>query len=347
MNGSVKLLTKLVAIPSPSGDEEKACRHLADVLPSIGWERAEIDEVGNVVAFRGSGERELVLLGHIDTVPGGPLCALKGDCLWGRGSVDAKGPLCAFAIAGGNVPVSAGWRVTLVAAVGEETDSRGARHRIPRHAPEACIVGEPSGADGVTIGYRGCIRLVLSAEDGGAHRSGSEGPITATVRAASDLLTLVDVADSPGLPIIRRPSKAVVSMFGEEWGRRTGRVELDLRLPEGCDPQDWLSAAASAAERRGVSIGVLAAIPPHVEDKDNAAARALRLSIRRNGLAPRILAKGGTADFNLAAAWKCPMAAYGPGDSRLDHTDEEHLPLSEYETSIAVLSSALPLLMKM
>jgi len=35
------------------------------------------------------------------------------------------------------------------------------------------------------------------------------------------------------------------------------------------------------------------------------------------------------------------MFAYGPGDSRLDHTEAEHIKISEYLTSIEVYAQAL------
>jgi LysW-gamma-L-lysine carboxypeptidase len=43
----------------------------------------------------------------------------------------------------------------------------------------------------------------------------------------------------------------------------------------------------------------------------------------------------------LAPAWGCPMVAYGPGDSRYDHTPMERLSLSDYERSIRVLEGVL------
>jgi LysW-gamma-L-lysine carboxypeptidase len=58
------------------------------------------------------------------------------------------------------------------------------------------------------------------------------------------------------------------------------------------------------------------------------------------------LVKGGTADFNLAAAWRCPMAAYGPGNSKLDHTDEERISVGEYLASASILKNALEIFMK-
>lgn len=335
------ILSRLVSIPSTSGREEAACTYLAGVLPSLGWESVKIDGAGSVVASRGNGPRELVLLGHIDTVPGGPEHRLEGDTLWGRGTVDAKGPLCAFAVAGGRTPLTESWTITLVAATGEETDSRGALHSIPRHSPAACIIGEPSGTDGVTIGYRGSLRTALTASDCGAHRSGDPGPITAVLRCAGDILDFVDGQDDPGAPVIGRPSGAVVSMEGVEKGERYGRADLDIRLPEGSSPEWWMECLRPAAARRGVSISFSGATPPHVVDKNNPVARALRLAIRKSGRTPRVLAKGGTADFNLAAVWNCPMAAYGPGDSKLDHTEDERISLADFQSSLSILDKAL------
>ncbi len=64
-----------------------------------------MDEAGNAVGEIGAPDaaRTIVLLGHIDTVPGNiPVrieAAPAGDVLFGRGSVDAKGPLATFVAA--------------------------------------------------------------------------------------------------------------------------------------------------------------------------------------------------------------------------------------------------------
>ncbi|RPI03454.1 MAG: acetyl-lysine deacetylase, partial [Zetaproteobacteria bacterium] len=43
----------------------------------------------------------------------------------------------------------------------------------------------------------------------------------------------------------------------------------------------------------------------------------------------------------VGPAWRCPIVAYGPGDSRLDHTPDEHLDLDEYRRAIAILTRTL------
>ncbi|MDR2137891.1 MAG: M20/M25/M40 family metallo-hydrolase [Synergistaceae bacterium] len=348
-----ELLIRLVEIPSVTRDEGAACRYLARVLVSeapgatlFGWEDVRLDEVGNVIAKRGAGDREIVLMGHIDTVPGGPSFRVDGDVLWGRGSVDAKGPLCTFAVAGGAAQIPEGWRLTLIAAVGEEGDSRGARHVLPFHRPAACVIGEPSGTAGITVGYRGYLRLQVHARDGGAHRSGDSGPITACLMAASDIRREVERRDDASKPVIERPSGAVIAMRGKEEGERAGCVDLDVRLPLGAAPDRWGKDFIEAGERRGVAVEAFSSMPAHLVDKNDPLVRALRLAVREAGLAPRLLAKGGTADFNLAAAWNCPLAAYGPGDSKLDHTAEERIDLNEYLQAVAILKNALEGFMK-
>ncbi len=57
---------------------------------------------------------------------------------------------------------------------------------------------------------------------------------------------------------------------------------------------------------------------------------------------PRFLYKTGTADMNVVGPrWNCPILAYGPGDSALDHTPDEHIDLDEYLQAIDVLTRVL------
>jgi LysW-gamma-L-lysine carboxypeptidase len=220
---SARLLADLVAIPSPTGQEEAAARMLKDSLPRFGWDASHLDGCGNVVASRGFGDSELILMGHIDTVMGGPKVVIEEDRIQGRGSVDAKGPCCAMAAAGGVIPIPPGWRVTFVGAVGEEIDSRGSRFRMPLHSPAACVIGEPTGSDGVALSYRGRVFFIFESEDGGAHRSGSPGPMTDAVLATA---SLVDISKN-----MTGYTASVVEMEGREAGTRYGRIAVDLRLP--------------------------------------------------------------------------------------------------------------------
>lgn len=63
-------LIGLVSQYSPSGSERRAVEWLVERMKSLGYDDAFIDEAGNAVGVMGSGEKQVVLLGHIDTVVG-------------------------------------------------------------------------------------------------------------------------------------------------------------------------------------------------------------------------------------------------------------------------------------
>ena len=63
-------LIGLVSQYSPSGQERGAVEWLVARMKSLGYDNAFIDDAGNAVGVMGQGTRQVVLLGHIDTVPG-------------------------------------------------------------------------------------------------------------------------------------------------------------------------------------------------------------------------------------------------------------------------------------
>jgi LysW-gamma-L-lysine carboxypeptidase len=155
------------------------------------------------------------------------------------------------------------------------------------------------------------------------------------------VLDWVEARDIPEKSVIHRPSGAVLSMKGEEGEGRFGEVFLDVRLPLGADPAEWGAAMLEVGTSRGVSGEILETLGAHMTTKADPLVRALRVALRQQGHEPKLLAKGGTADLNHAAAWNCPLVAYGPGDSRLDHTAEEHISLEEYARSVLLLEEGL------
>src|SRR5262249_22657075 len=122
----IALLEGLVSIYSPTGQEAEAVHYLVDQMAAAGL-RASVDAAANAVGEVGARRQTIILLGHIDTVPGLIPVRREGEILYGRGSVDAKGPLAAFVAAAGRAASQLnGWRVIVIGAVGEESDSRGA-----------------------------------------------------------------------------------------------------------------------------------------------------------------------------------------------------------------------------
>ena len=148
-------LIGLVSQYSPSGQERGAVDWLAARMMSLGFTDSFIDGAGNAVGVMGSGPKQVVLLGHIDTVPGKIKVEEVDDLLYGRGSVDAKGPLACFVDAVARVGIKEDWQFVVIGAVEEERDSDGARFIVDKYKPDFAIIGEPNQWNRVALGYKG------------------------------------------------------------------------------------------------------------------------------------------------------------------------------------------------
>ena len=173
-----QILYDLVSTPSVSGDEGAAAEVFVRHATALGFD-AQIDRVGNAIADRAASAHEdvihIALLGHIDTVSGYIRVTVEEGILYGRGSVDAKGPLAAMLVAASRAEIPGNVRLTVAAAVGEEAaGSVGARSLAPRWSPDACIIGEPSGSAGVTLGYKGRLLMTARATCPNTHSAGQQ-----------------------------------------------------------------------------------------------------------------------------------------------------------------------------
>jgi LysW-gamma-L-lysine carboxypeptidase len=127
-------------------------------------------------------------------------------------------------------------------------------------------------------------------------------------------------------------------------------IEIDIRIPPGLQAGELTEDIRQFARRYGeghqgvrLQIDVKDQSEAFLGDDDSIAVRAFRWAIRKmTGEQVALVKKTGTSDMNLfAKSYSIPMVAYGPGDSSLDHAENEHVSLSEYLTSIEVLASAI------
>jgi len=340
------LVGGLVAIPSVSRQESDAVEWLVARMRERGF-RASVDEAGNAVGEIGDGARHIVLLGHIDTVPGEIPVRLEDGELVGRGAVDAKGPLAAF-VAAATEPV-AGLTVTVVGAVEEESPtSKGARYRATLAAPDWCVIGEPSGWDGVTVAYKG--RLVLGvtlARD--ARHGASPGPTIAEEALA--LWARIRDAAVARTADARPFARLDCRLEGMHAAAGDGLVEradlrIGYRIPPGIATDELETAARAIADAHDgdaeATVERIASEEPARAARTTPVATAFARAIASVGGQTTYKEKSGTSDMNvLLPAWRCPMVAYGPGDAQYDHTPIERLALADYARSIAVLRDVL------
>ena len=342
---AIGILHDLVSIPSLSGEEGALANRLVGHMRAMGLD-AHIDEVGNAVGTRGGthgDSRDIVLLGHMDTVPGDIPVRVEGDLLHGRGTVDAKGPLATMLLAAAIASIPPDVRLVVVGAVEEEAaSSRGARHIARQFQPRACIIGEPSGFDGVTLGYKGRLIAELTVTRESCHSAGPAGTVAEV--AADWWIALRDLARrrSEGRSrVFEQIQASLRSCESHSDGLHdTARAVVGFRLPPGIDPHAFEQDCrdlTSEGELRFASHE-----HAHLTDRAASIVRHFTSAIREAGAEPRPRVKTGTSDMNVVApVWNCPIVAYGPGDSALDHTPHEHIPLSEYLRAIGVLRAAI------
>ena len=183
MNASPTLALACELIRRPSVTPEDAgCQALiAERLAPLGFrtEPMPFADVDNLWARRGSDGPLLVLLGHTDVVPTGPLGewssppfepTVRDGCLYGRGAADMKGSVAAMVTAlerfVGRRPAHDGSVALLVTSDEEGPSVNGVRRVMETLGGRGeridwCLVGEPSSTDRlgdtVKIGRRGSL----------------------------------------------------------------------------------------------------------------------------------------------------------------------------------------------
>ncbi len=360
------LLLELVKRYSPSMHEAPAVQYLVRWMSERGFE-AYADGAGNAFGIRGAtnAPHTLILLGHIDTFPGDiPVRVEKtgspepteaqpidlashpfpdlsaGYALYGRGSVDAKGSLCTFAEAAAQATLPEGWRVIVAGCVEEEIASgKGSSYVSEHFTPDYCIIGEPSSSNRITLGYKGRVLIEYTLRREVAHTARPEPTVGAL--GSEFWQRVLDWAERENAGVDRifdqlMPGLRSINTSSDYFNEMLS-MHVSFRLPPRITPDDVVQALKAIAQPDG-KLKVSGEEIAYQSDRSNPLVRGLMGAIRAEGGQPGFVLKTGTSDMNtVAARWTCPIVAYGPGDSNLDHTPNEHLPLDEYDKAISTL----------
>jgi len=354
---AVDLLTRMVKIYSPSGKEEEISLFLADVMKKLGF-CVHRDEVGNVIGEVGEGSPIILLCGHMDTVEGKIPVRVEDGQLYGRGSVDAKGPLAAMIVAASKF-VEDGFpgKILVVGVVDEEKGGTGIQHFVEEGIqPDYAIFGEPSGLEKIVFGYKGIVTVKVTVETPSGH---SAAP------------WLFDNAIEKAMEFWRQIRKlhlreeklksrfySITSCLTKIQGGNTSasfipshcEIYVQLRIPPQLSPEVVFEEVKRRIDRYKSTNPKVTVLVEMVDvarafeaDRRSVIVKALAWGIRKTTLNYASFSrKTGTGDMNvLGNALKIPVVTYGPGDSRLDHTPNEHIDIQEYLKSIEVLKKTL------
>ena len=193
----------------------------------------------------------------------------------------------------------------------------------------------------MTLGYKGRLLADLSVRRALSHRA---GPDATACELAIDYWNRVqsEVAQiNAGRERAWDQLQANIRSFAsaDDGLFESASLAMGFRLPTSMTP-DELKARLSHL-KNGHDLQFRGAEYAYRADKNTALVRAFLASIRAEAGAPGFLVKTGTSDMNVVGPiWQCPILAYGPGDSALDHTPDENVEIAEWLRGVRVLEGA-------
>lgn len=347
---AAKFLTEIVKIYSPSGREDEVAKFISGETAKLGFAKTEVDHFNNVILEIGSpkAKKTILLLGHIDTVRPFLPVKIEDNKLFGRGSVDAKGAFATFVFAAlAASPKLKNTKIVVAGASQEEKHGVGGRVLADRfQKPDAIIVGEPSGFAGITLGYKGTFSMEFFKRKNTAHSANDseKNAIEEAIDFTQKIKKFCDDFNS-GKSIWEGLQQRVEKfVFDEVNGVEQVKVRVKFRTPVGFDSAELKKVVG--ANSNGGEISYLQSWGSEaacLSPKNSPLVKAFLPAIRAEGGEPVFKVKTGTADMNtfVKAFPEVPIVSYGPGDSNLDHTPEEHLDLDELEKAVKVLTNVL------
>ena len=380
----VDFTQRIVATPSLSGLEGDVAAIIVAELKKLAFDEVWTDDVGNIIGkISGSSGPSIMLNGHMDVVDPGPAdgwpypaysgAVIEGE-LWGRGSVDMKGPVASMIYAAAQfkqLNVKPAGDVLMTVAVMEEIGGLGSDFLVTHTSADAAIVGEPSRNE-LRLGHRGRIELQVKFHGRSAHASVPNLAVNPHFAAAEFLKALpnLKLGDDPILgpatiaPTLYQTDQQSANVIPSEvtlfldW-RNVPSETIDVAVEKIATFLSELSAASPIVKECRPEVAVTRAdlktypgavrnfasvFPAFATHPDSPIAQAAKKTIRgANG-------KLSSADASQGKVWQfatdgghlnsagIPCVGFGPGDDRLAHTNQERLGIADLEQSTATYS---------
>jgi acetylornithine deacetylase/succinyl-diaminopimelate desuccinylase family protein len=364
----IEFAQAIIRLPSVTGEEGALGHYLGHALEAFGLQ-VELEEVApnrhNVLATLDGEQPELALLfhSHMDTVPYGAMPdpvsgEVKGDHIWGRGSVDQKGGLAASVMALATIAQSGAQlhsSLGLALVIDEESEHRGSMTLVEQglQARQA-VVTEPSNLR-LVIGCKGTTPFRISVAGKAAHGARPWLGVNA-VHHAMQVVTALEELEYPEQVISGYgPVRGSLNLGVIEGGRAYNIVPDECML--------WFDRRTVPGETQDSVLDAVQSILDRLAEADPPVTGSLSVArpdwnwepIRRRGLWPAVTPASApirdlaarhhkaivgrpvevyfTDGYNemdfLINDLNIPTIQYGPGDSRLCHTDEESLSIPQ------------------
>ena len=351
----IKMLEKALRLYTPSLGEKPLADFLADKCDDLSFDDIRIDEVGNLIATKGSGLPRILLCGHMDTVPGKIKVRKEGDWLYGRGASDAKAPLMAMLFAAASIQNNSG-TVIFVGAVDEEGNATGIKNLVKSKLDiDYAVFGEPSGIKQVTIAYKGRIAINLKINVGNSsHASApwlSKNAIEESLIFTTELKKVLESGQEN-----KKKGMLLTATVTEIKGGTSHNVTpkecdviMDIRIPVDMNckmiEEKISTSVQEISKKRKVEAfhSILDETEPFEAPHNSPLVRAFTLGVMDvEHSRPTLIRKTGTGDMNVIGnQLNIPVVTYGPGDPHASHTIDEKVSIDEYLRGIEVLKKTL------
>ena len=345
--------------------------------PAWPGEEMERTTLPIVVGRAGSADgRRLILSGHLDVVPPGDPASwtvdpwgaeIREDRLYGRGACDMKGGVAAILAAVRSLGVDGSLHrldgeLMVVLVPSEEDGGQGTLGAIRSGATaDMAIITEPSQLD-VVVAHAGAITFRLTVPGRAAHASQRREGISAldklfelTRALEGDERRRNEAETDPLMTALGLPYPTIIGIVeGGEWastvldkvvaygrygvklGQSPAEAEAHLRaaIAEACATDGFLRDHPATVEITGGRFGS-ARVP-----SDHPLPTGLADVVERvTGRRPALLGEPYGADMQMFVNHgDTPCVIFGPGDVRVAHSADEHVPLDEVETCARVLA---------
>ena len=393
-NELVEVLSGAVAINTadPPGDNYDACAEfLSDYLKKLGAQ-VRIEQVPpeslprspetgkplsrpNVVAeIKGSGNGPVLHFnGHYDVVPavGDWTSApykpeVRDGKLYGRGTSDMKAGIVASMVAARALKlenVNLEGTISFSFVPDEENDlEAGAKFLVEQKKVPAdyCIVAEPTGAEDLSNGHRGCLWLEITTYGKPAHGSSPWKGIN----AFDKMVAVAQEINSKIKPDLLHQEDTEID---ESIALKTGAITVGGRVTTGDSPNiapprctmtidrrlapgesvkgalaDFTSVLESLKKRDpkfSSDYKILSQYEPCVIPPDSPLVKAVKKTIEKVvGKAPKISVMMGGCDMRYFHAAGVPTLVYGPGTMGMAHQQDEYVQVKDLVTAAQVYS---------
>jgi succinyl-diaminopimelate desuccinylase len=356
----IDLARELIRRPSVTPADAGAMDVLQAALERVGFacRRMKFGEIENLYARRGSARPNLCFAGHTDVVPVGDAggwthapfaAAIEADVLHGRGAVDMKSAVAAFAAAASEALAEgepAGSISLLITGDEEGIAEDGTKAVVAALAAEGeiidhCLVGEPTSSavlgDMIKIGRRGSVGADIAVE-------GVQGHVAYPQRAANPVAPLIRFLAAVQSRVLDdgheafQPSNLEVTTIdvGNPAGnvipaRATARLNIRFNpLHTGASLSAWLAEEARlAGEGFAGKVEIACRISgeaflTETGDFTRLVAGAVEAV---SGATPELSTTGGTSDARFIRAL-CPVVEFGLVGTTM-HKVDERAPVAE------------------